>query len=297
GKEKPLSYLGAWRRLRRSYSLDQFDLIHAQFGQSGLLAMPTRKPLIVTFHGSDLQGFLSPNGNYSYFSRYLLRISQFVAKRADQAIIVSDHLRDYLPPEISPEIIPCGVDLELFRPIPQTEARKRLSLPLDKSLVLFAADPKRTVKRFQLAEKSVQLVKSRLDVELIVISGIPHDEVPLYMNACDALILTSHHEGSPTVVKEALACNLPIVSVDVGDVRERIVGIEGCLLCYDDSPEAIADRIAHVLEASTRVPGREAVADLDERINAQKIISVYRQVLRNRQIAFHPADISSKTVS
>lgn len=172
-----------------------------------------------------------------------------------------------------------------------------MSLPLDKSLVLFAADPKRTVKRFQLAEKSVQLVKSRLDVELIVISGIPHDEVPLYMNACDALILTSHHEGSPTVVKEALACNLPIVSVDVGDVRERIVGIEGCLLCYDDSPEAIADRIAHVLEASTRVPGREAVADLDERINAQKIISVYRQVLRNRQIAFHPADISSKTVS
>lgn len=95
-----------------------------------------------------------------------------------------------------------------------------LGLPSDGRVALFVGDPARPEKRYWLAQKTVNLLVSRIQVELIVASSGPYEQVPLYyMNACDALLLTSSHEGSPNAVKEALACNLPVVSVDVGDVR------------------------------------------------------------------------------
>jgi glycosyltransferase involved in cell wall biosynthesis len=117
---------------------------------------------------------------------------------------------------------------------------------------------------------------------------VPHALVPVYMNACDALVLTSRHEGSPTVIKEALACNLPIVTVDVGDVHQRLDPVEGCLVCANDAPETIAAGLAQVLQSGGRVAGREAVAELDERVIVQKIVDLYRAVLQQRS-AVQPA--------
>ena len=119
--------------------------------------------------------------------------------------------------------------------MPQPESRKQLGLPLDKHLVLFAAYSCRPVKRRHLAREAVTLLQREVDVELVEIFDVPHKLVPLYMNACDALVITSKHEGSPTAVKEALACNLPIVSLRVGDVAQRIQEVEGCVLCDDDA--------------------------------------------------------------
>src|SRR4051812_3149449 len=99
------------------------------------------------------------------------------------------------------------------------------------------------------------------------------------MNAADCLILTSMIEGSPNVVKEALACDLPVVSVPVGDVHERLRGVEGCEVTADDRPETIAAALERVLRRGGRVEGRAAVRQLDERILTQRVIEVYRSVL------------------
>jgi teichuronic acid biosynthesis glycosyltransferase TuaC len=106
--------------------------------------------------------------------------------------------------------------------------------------------------------------------------------MPLYMNACDILLLTSLHEGSPDIVKEALACNLPVVSVDVGDVRERISGISGCILCKDDRPTTIAAGLAEVLSQKVPVNNRDGVKALDERILTKEVVGIYHRVMQRR---------------
>ena len=104
-----------------------------------------------------------------------------------------------------------------------------------------------------------------------------------YMSACDALLLTSHSEGSPNVVKEALACGLPVVSTDVGDVRRRLDGVEGCRVCPDDAPRALAVALLPLLEAPRRVDARAALAELDEAALARETISIYRRALDHHQ--------------
>jgi glycosyltransferase involved in cell wall biosynthesis len=113
-------------------------------------------------------------------------------------------------------------------------------------------------------------------VELVVAWGVPHTDVPLYMNACDAFVFTSMQEGSPNVVKEALACDLPVVSVPIGDTAERLRGIAGCELVEDERPEAIAAALERVLRRGQRVAGRAAVASLAEEAITARLIEVYR---------------------
>jgi len=279
GNKNPLNYMRAWACLRLKYPLSQYDLIHAQFGQSGALALPTNRPLLVTFRGTDLQGNVGANGQYTWKGRILQRLSRFVARRASLNIVVSEHLKRFLPAGCAVEVIPSGVDMELFTPRNQREARRQLGLPLDKKLVLFAASCSRPVKRFGLARAAVAKLTEDFDVQLVTTGAVPHSLMPAYMNACDALLLTSSHEGSPNVVKEALACQLPVVSVPVGDVSERLRNIEGCAVCSDDSVETIAADLRQVLGRGLRVDGRPAVIDLDDRKIGQQIIRLYEKIV------------------
>jgi teichuronic acid biosynthesis glycosyltransferase TuaC len=258
GNKNPLNYIKARTLLRQNHRFSQYDLIHLQFGQSGAVALPTELPVVVTFWGSDLHGIVGKDGRYSWRSVPLRWLSRSVAKRANEIILVSKHLSLFLHPELAYHVIPHGIDFGLFYPRSQKDTRRQLGLNLDKKFVLFAADPNRAEKRYFLARKAVDLLKDKYDV---------------------ALLLTSTHEGSPTVVKEALACNLPVVSVDVGDVRERIAKIEGCILSEDDSPETIANGLAEVLRKGMRIAGCKAVGDLDERLVAERIICVYHKAL------------------
>jgi glycosyltransferase involved in cell wall biosynthesis len=205
-------------------------------------------------------------------------LGQLVARKAEEVIVVSAHLAEYLP-QRTYHVIPSGINPDLFRPIPLEKAREKLNLSLNKRLVLFAANPGNARKRYKLAQEGVALLNASVDAELIVANGVPYETMPLYMNACDVLLLTSMHEGSPNVVKEALACNLPVVSVDVGDVRQRIGPVAGCVVCPDDRPETIAMALEHVLERKGRVNGRSAVQDLDEHLFTQKVIAVYERAL------------------
>lgn len=281
GKKNPINYLKAWLRLRWHYNLESYDLIHAHFGQSGLIAIPTSRPLIVTFHGSDLQGIIGRKNEYTFAGKILKAASRLVARYADQIILVSKHMSKYLPPGIGYHVVPCGVNMDLFVPLSQTLCRERLRLPRNKLLVLFGGNPDDPCKRYYLAKQAVEILKAQLDVDLLCLRAVAHEQMSWYLNASDVVLLTSKHEGSPSIVKEALACNCPVVSVDVGDLRERISGIEGCVLCLNDSPSTIASAIRQVIASKGHFESRRHVLDLDETCIAKQIIQIYESVIES----------------
>jgi glycosyltransferase involved in cell wall biosynthesis/predicted ATP-grasp superfamily ATP-dependent carboligase/CelD/BcsL family acetyltransferase involved in cellulose biosynthesis len=280
GRRKIANYVRAWLQVRRLLRRQAYDLVHAQFGQSGLLALPKRLPLVVTFRGNDLLGILSDTtGRHTWFGRRTQRLSQFVARQADAVILVAEHMKASLPRGVAAHVIPSGLDLTLFRPMPQGEARRKLGLSTAGRLVLFVGSPTKARKRCDLAKRAVELVDRTLGAELVVAWHVPHTDIPTYMSAADALICTSLQEGSPNVVKEALACDLPVVSVAVGDVPERLRGVVGCEVCVDDRPETLAAALERVLRRDERVNGRAAVAALDEHLLTTQVIDVYRASL------------------
>lgn len=281
GGKNPKNYLRYWGKVRGEISKGKFDIIHAQWGQSGLLALPKQLPLVVTFRGDDLEGIIGASNQKTAYGYVLQRLSRFVARSADQVILVSESLSHAIPKRPY-HVIPSGLDLELFCPAPQDVARRKLGLLNNRHYVLFAGSAGNPRKRYALAKQAVDLVKAEMDVELLTASGVAHEQIPDYMNASDVMLLASLHEGSPNVVKEALACNLPVVSTDVGDVRQRIGGIDGCKILETDRPEDIAAALRDVLTRGTRIEGRFTVLDLDENILTEKVIDIYRQALSNR---------------
>jgi teichuronic acid biosynthesis glycosyltransferase TuaC len=284
GAKNPFKYLKNWLRLRLKLRHEEYDLVHAQFGQSGLLALPKRLPLVVTFRGSDLLGTVSDRTRrHLKISALHKFLSRLVAAHSDAVIVVAEHMKAQLPPSIESHVIPSGLDLSLFRPTEKRIARTRLGLPHDERLILFVGRTNHGRKRGYLAEKAVEILNRSLDAKLVVAWAIPHTDIPLYMSACDALIFTSMQEGSPNVVKEALACNLPVVSVRVGDVESRIEGIEGCELCENDDPETIAAALKRVLLRGGRTRGRETVLGLDENTTTERVIDIYQSVLSVRK--------------
>jgi glycosyltransferase involved in cell wall biosynthesis len=276
GRKNPLFYLKAMLDFHR-LPLNQYNVIHSHHGQSGLIALVQRRlPVVVTFHGSDLQGIFNGRGQITILGHILRITSRMVARLASERIVVSDHMARFLPPG-DYHVIPIGVDLELFSERTPVKARRMLGLPIEKRLVLFVGDPARTEKRFWLASESMNLLQERMEVELIVVHGVLQEVMPLYLSACDALLITSISEGSPTIVKEALACNLPIVSTNVGDVKDRIGSVEGCILSENDRPETVAAALFQVLSCKKRIDGRQGVADLDEKLLTQKVINFYQK--------------------
>ena len=242
--------------------------------------MPKRLPLVVTFRGSDLLGTVDDKtGGHRKIGALHQLLSRLVARRADAVIVVAEHMKRHLPASIDAHVIPSGLDLKFFHPTDKRTARERLGLPQDEKLVLFVGRPNHGRKRVHLAEQALEILNRSLPAKLVVAWRVPHSDIPLYMSACDALVFTSMQEGSPNVVKEALACNLPIVSVAVGDVDERLQGVEGCELCADDDPATIAAALERVLRRGSRSNGRETVLELDENVTTQRVIGIYRTIL------------------
>jgi glycosyltransferase involved in cell wall biosynthesis len=246
-----------------------YDVVHAHYGLSGVPALfRHRTPLVVTLHGSDaLVGRVQPF------------ISRVVCRLADAVIVVSKGIQARIPGDL----IPCGIDLERFAPRDRGAARARLGLPAHRRIVLFPFDPARKVKRYELARAAIALLGD-LDVECVTVSGIRNEEMPWYYSAADAMLLCSASEGSPTSVKESLACNVPVVSTDVGDVAQIMDGLDGCAICPDDAA-SLAAGLRRVLEPSGRpaLDGRSAMQRYDQRRIARAIIDVYRRVVRARQ--------------
>ena len=266
------------------------QLIHAHYGSmtSYIAAQAMgRLPLVVSYGGDDLLGTIQPGIKWRIRELIAKRLSYYSANRASAIIVKSQNLLNALPPKAKAKatIIPNGVDTNLFCPLDKAAVRKELDLGLDKKFVLFNGSRGNNipVKNRPLAEASMHLVQKKYpDAELLVVGGIPQATLVKYMQASDALILTSLHEGSPNIVKEAMSCNLPVVSVNCGDVSERLAQVNmGGFFDYD--PEQLAKALMDVFESSTSYNGREEVfrQELSQEAIANKINSIYQTTLNN----------------
>lgn len=269
GRESKWVYLSAfpryWCRLLRGH----YDLVHAHYVLAGVVARAQwGHKVVLTHHGPEALG--QP--------RWQGPLCRLMTPLCDEVIHVTEEIRRALGDEDG-WVIPCGVDLNAFAPVPRDDARARLGLSADKRYVLFAGDSWRPEKRFDLVEAAFARLQGMLpDVELVLLSNKPHDIVPLYMSACDVLVLTSALEGSPMVIKEAMASNLPIVSVRVGDVPEVIGGVSGCALAERD-PSDIAANLAEVLRTPRRIDGRTRIEHLRHDRIAERILQVYEHAV------------------
>lgn len=259
-----------------------YDVVHAHYGHSGLVArLQLRAPLVVTYWGSDLLGKATPDGDLTRKSRIEAAAFRQLARVAAATITQSAQMQSRLPSRTRARdhVLPAGIELDRFRPIPRAEARRALGWPLDERVVLFAGNPELAVKNYPLAEAAHRHLPERLgEVKLRVAWGNPPDMVPLFMNAADVLLLPSRSEGSPNVVKEAMAAELPIVATPVGDVRELLAGVPGCTVAPPD-PAALAAGLAAALEHGRVPEARVAVAPLDSAAVARRTIEIYEGVV------------------
>jgi len=281
-RANPLNHLRAWRELRRRLASQRHDLIHAHFGHAALIAVAQRRlPVVATYHGEELQGIFGTAGRCTLKGRALIGLSQLLSRRVDEVIVVSERLGRLLSRK-DHHVIPGGVDLERFRPLARETARQRLGWPTESRIVLFSAlDPHKPIKRLWLARAAMETAARQVDAELRIASGVPPETMPLYLNASDALLLTSVREGSPTVIKEALACNLPIVSTDVGDVSELTLDVRPGAVCAP-TPEALGAALVEVLRQPLRSNGRSRAEELDAQRLAARVLEVYEQALATR---------------
>jgi glycosyltransferase involved in cell wall biosynthesis len=273
GRKSKWNYLWAFPRYWSRLLTRRYDLVHAHYVLAGVVARAQRgRTVILTHHGPEVLG--QP--------RWQGPLCRVMTPLFDEVIHVTEEVRRALNDEDG-WVIPCGVNLEDFQILPRAEARDRLGLPQDKKLVLYAGDYWRPEKRFDLAEAAMVRVKARFpEAEMILLTKQPHNVVPVYMSACDALVLTSSLEGSPMVIKEAMACNLPIVSVRVGDVPEIIGDTPGCALAERD-PTDIAARLIDVLREPVRTDGRDRIGHLQHDQIAQRILRVYERATKPKR--------------
>ena len=261
----------AWQVFLQNFRRRHYDLVHAYYGHSGLIAQcQFRYPVVVTFLGSDL------------LTRRDGRIGKLAARLADGVIVMTEEMKAAAR-RPDAHVIPHGINTGIFRPYPMEAARRELGLSPDEKLVLFPWDPARAVKRFDIVQQVIeQLRQSDERVRLVTVFDKSHETAAKYMNACDAMILASDHEGAPMAVREALACGLPVVSVDVGDVRQTIEGIPGCYVCSQDVSD-LAEKLGSVLRQGERVDSAGLVERMGLSYAAERIISVYEGVLAGRR--------------
>jgi teichuronic acid biosynthesis glycosyltransferase TuaC len=271
-----LGYLSHFSNLIKTIKEVNPDLIHAHYGLSGLLANLQRKiPVITTFHGSDVY---DPN---------VLKWSKWAHKLSAASIFVNQNMLKKFKTHRLSIVIPCGVDIKMFHPVPKDKSQEILCIDKNYRNVLFASEFGNPIKNYYLARDACNLVENMTGqkIKLIEMKGFSREEVNLYMNASDCLLLDSISEGSPQVIKEAMACNCPIVATDVGDIFHVIKGIDGCFLS-SPNPEELSISLITALNFAEKVnktKGRNKIVShkLDAGSIAKQIIDFYKKVNEN----------------
>ncbi|MBN1827212.1 MAG: glycosyltransferase [Candidatus Eisenbacteria bacterium] len=257
---------GYFRRLREK----RYEVVHAHHTLSAAVAaLQRRLPLVITFHGPEVsQSYTAP-------------LSRYLARRAEGAIATSRWVESHLGRKAD-AIIPPGVDYDLFRPMDQGESRAKLGLPPDRRQVLFVGLDRPEKRVWAVREATEKLRAAGEPADLLLAQNLAHEEIPLYMNAADVLVLVSEAEGSPMVIKEAMGCNLPIVASDVGDIREVIEGTEGCFLC-EKTVEGTVEAIRKALAFGRRTDGRTRTAPYSLETSARRAMEVHEKALAKRE--------------
>jgi len=263
-------YLPAAARLRRLLRRERFDLVHVHYGLTAWSALLAgARPLVVTFHGTDVRHpIVGP-------------LSRRLAWRADLVAVVSLALfgpedgRAGLPAVPGSAVLPCGPDLSRFQSIPRAEARRELGLDADGRYLFFPANPERAEKR---ADRARELARA-CDAELLTGGSIEPERMPLWLNAANAVLLTSDYEGFGMVCVEALACEVPVLSTPVGIAPFALAGIDG-VLCAPFELERWGDALRpHLDSPDPRVAGAARAASLSAPRMAQRVVVAYNEVL------------------
>lgn len=268
-------YLSGPARVAAAIARFRPDLVHVHYGLSQALAVSWRGSRVVTFHGSDLT---------VPWQRLVSR--RLVTLEGTLPIVVSPHLLSELPEHARgrARVIGCGVDTSQFKPGDRHAARHRMGLKVsDGELVIgFPSSPARPGKDHPLFEAVLRaLAEGGLKVQALPIDGLAPDEVPHALRSLDVLLMTSRHEGSPVVTREAMCCGVRVVSVDVGDVAEQVAGFDGCAVVESRSPVVLADAVREVLAQAAPDVSMAAQRFGIER-QASDVLAAYRDALGGR---------------
>lgn len=266
-----IGYLKNRKRLKKFIKEGSFDIIHAHYSLSGFLASLTftKTPIIVSLMGSDIQ--------MNKFWRFLIKLN--LKLFWSKIIVKSEKMKNHLALDESVDVLPNGVNLNVFAPIDSSIAKNKLNWDNSKKYILFAANPNRYEKNFTLFQKAFSTLNSD-NIIYKVLKNVDHQDIPMMMNASDVIALSSKWEGSPNVIKEALACNRPIVSTDVGDVRWLLDSCEGCFVS-DGGYKDYATKLSSALSYNNS-KGRERInaLNINDMDIADKLIKIYTELKR-----------------
>lgn len=259
-----LSYFKEFFRLRKYLKSKKIDLIHSHYSYSGIISALTGKKTICSLMGSDVFDefwFVRP---ITWFFNHFVWKSTIVKSKPMQGVYPKS------------EVIPNGINFELFKPIDRFDSHKKLGFKeKDINIIFIAEDVHGKVKNLSLAEAAMDFLPS--DYKLHPVSGVTQNNLVNYYNAADVLLMTSLSEGSPNVVKEAMACNCPVVSTDVGDVSDVVSNTIGCFISEYD-PKDIANKIILATKGKPRTTGRENISHLNSDIIANRLIELYKSI-------------------
>ena len=285
------NYLKAVSALKAKIREFKPDIVHAHYGLSAITAeLQGLVPVVTTFHNGETHNW------------HVNLMTSLMSLRAKHVIYVAQHIRDMVYFKArNYSIIPCGVSLDDCFLMDKTEARKQLGWDPDKKYIMFGGAFSNTRKNYELLRQAVELVKSEelrvKSIEIVEMKGLTREQCVLRMNACDVFALPTKNEGSPQALKEAMACNCPIVATDVADIKYLLGDIPGHYVLPnkkgngawwkgdEHSAEELAELLKEALAFEGRTKGRERIVELGytNDLVAQKIIKIYENILKSEK--------------
>lgn len=265
-----IGYLKNLKALYKKITSGNFHLVHAHYGLSGALAVLQRKlPVIITFHNGETLTF---KGNL---------ISSIASLFSVFNIYVAQHIYDltFFKRKKKSIVIPCGINLNQINVIPKEEAKKIMNLPDNQINIIFGGSFANLRKNYPLAKAAIDLLPQK-NINLIELKGFNREQVTNLLCGCDLILLPTKSEGSPQIVKEAMACNCPIVATNVADISEIIAETEGCFLT-DFEPQNVAEAISKALLFQGRTNGRDKMSRYDNKKIVNEIIKIYNNCVFN----------------
>lgn len=277
GREKgKLEYIRSVFKLKKKLNKKKYDLIHCHHALTAII-------FIFSSLYKDNKWVLSYQNNPEH--ELGIKVFEFINKRVS-GLIFKGGIPKYAALKKS-FYLSNGVNLNFFKPSDYKESREKLNLLLEKRYILFVSSNFiRKQKRYDRFQEIIRIIKSKpgyKNVEELKMINVKRDEIPCFFNAADLHLLTSDFEGSPNSVKECMACNIPVVSTDVGDVKELLHGVQNSYVSNSIDDNEIAELVIKVLSTNKRSDGREKLIaqNLDNKSVAKKLLKIYAQILKN----------------
>jgi teichuronic acid biosynthesis glycosyltransferase TuaC len=290
GREDRLNYFRSVIGLLKKLRSNRYDIIHAHHTYCvypitiARLITRIKTPVILTFHEGEVykrKGVTQKDVDLIKRLVFSKRIKKFALKMVDLVITVHEELIKALNFRGKYQVIPCGVNLELFRPMEKESCRKTLNLPVEKKIIFFPSDPEDENKGFYILRQALKSL-DKPNIEVISAGNIDHSDIPIYMNAADIVVQLSEFEASPMVLKEAMAVNTPVVFTDVGDARAIVGNTRGCYLC-SRTPDDVVMKVKDAFKYNGNSGGRERIIGIGLGLPeiAKANIRVYEDILQS----------------